>query len=447
MTAPSLQRRLVVAIAALTLITIAVVGVMFYAAAKRGAWQQFDDGLRARAQAICAIAEHDEDGYEMEMPPMHGSYATAFLPLNTTPLASSGPPIDPLSSEGYQDRRLPDGRAGRAVQIRCMPRDETGNATPLTLVLAEGTENVTAAIDSVQRWFLLAGLLAVLATIAVAFVLVRRALAPLPQLAHSIAKIDDKSLDQRLSVAGQPAELVAPIDKLNELLGRLSTSFARERQFTADVSHELRTPIAALRTRLEVTQLADRSTEEYKAAVDESHSIVLQLGALVENLLLLARLDAGQIPLATTDVDIHELVADCWKPLAATAAARKLEFRSTIPAALRVAADREKLRSVIANLLANAAEYTEEGGWIEVSSGSDTLVAVTDSGPPIPPDQLPKLFDRMWRGDTARTSTGTHCGIGLALARSLCAAMSLDLSAESRGATVRFSVTRRTIVR
>jgi len=328
-----------------------------------------------------------------------------------------------------------------------MPRDETGTATPLTLVLAESTENVTAAIDSVQRWFLLVGVLAVIATTAIGFLLVRRALSPLPQLAHSIARIDDKSLDQRISVAGQPTELVAPIAKLNELLGRLSTSFARERQFTADVSHELRTPIAALRTRLEVTQLAERSTAEYKAALDESHSIVLQLGALVENLLLLARLDAGQVPLTKADVDIAELVADCWKPHVELAASRKLEFRSTIARATRISADREKLRSVIANLLANAAEYTEEGGWIEVSSSGTTIIAVTDSGPPIPPDQLPKLFDRMWRGDASRTSTGTHCGIGLALAKSLCAAMSLDLTAESRDGSVRFSVTQRTIVR
>jgi two-component system sensor histidine kinase QseC len=294
----------------------------------------------------------------------------------------------------------------------------------------------------VQRWFLLVGFIAVIATTGVAFALVRRALAPLPQLAHSISRIDDRSLDQRLSVRGQPAELVAPIGKLNDLLRRLDASFTRERQFTADVSHELRTPIAALRTRLEVTALADRTTTEYKEAIAQAEAIVLQLQALVENLLQLARLDAGQVPLSPTEFDLGALVAECWSPFAATAAERKLELRTSIDR--RVTADREKLRSVIANLLSNAAEYTEQGGWIEISSSGDTILAVTDSGPPIPEDQMAKLFDRLWRGDAARSSTGVHCGIGLALAKSLCAAMSLELTAESRpDGSVRFAVTKR----
>ncbi|HUS31688.1 MAG TPA: ATP-binding protein [Kofleriaceae bacterium] len=444
--APSLQHRLVIAVAALTTVAIAIVGVALYGAAKRGAWQQFDEALRGRAEAICGVAEHDEDGYEMELPPLQNAVATAYLPDGNiaTTVDRRFPPTTVLArSEAYgiSDVRFPDKTSGRAIQLRCMPRDETGGAKPITLIVAERTDSVAVALDAIKPWFVAIALIAVLATSGIALLLVRRALSPLPQLATAISRIDDTSLDQRLSVAGQPAELVSPIDKLNDLLGRLSSAFARERQFTADVSHELRTPIAGLRTLLEVTALSERSTAEYKTALVDAQAIVVQLAALVDNLLLLARLDAGQVPLATTDVDLAELVADCWKPHAAPASARKLEFRCTIPASTRITVDREKLRSVLGNLLANAAEYTDEGGWIEVSSSPEALLSVTDSGPPIPREQLAKLFDRMWRGDASRGDTGVHCGIGLALARSLCAAMSLELTAETRDdGSVRFTV-------
>ena len=423
MKAYSLQRRLVFAVAALTTIMIAVLGVAMYGGAKRGAWQQFDEGLRARAQAICLIAEHDEDGYEMDVPDLPGTFITAKLPDGQI-ISSKHPTIT----------------APHSITTSCMPRDESGGARPIVVTLTETSAQVTEAIDSVQRWFSLVAVFAVLATTGIAFVLVRRALTPLPLLAHAIGKIDDKSLDQRLPVRGQPAELVAPVHKLNDLLGRLDASFTRERQFTADVSHELRTPIAALRTRLEVTALSDRTTDEYKEALAQAEAIVLQLQALVENLLQLARLDAGQVPLSPTEFDLGELIAECWKPLATMATERKLELRTSIDR--RLTADREKLRSVIANLLSNAAEYTDRGGWVEVSSNGDTIIAVTDSGPTIPEDQMAKLFDRLWRGDAARASTGVHCGIGLALAKSLCAAMSLELTAES-AKTVRFAVVRR----
>jgi signal transduction histidine kinase len=81
--------------------------------------------------------------------------------------------------------------------------------------------------------------------------------------------------------------------------------------------------------------------------------------------------------------------------------------------------------------LSNAAEYTVEGGWIEVATGKDSLIDVTDSGPPIPADQLERMFDRLWRGDVARSATGLHCGIGLSLARSLCTSLALTLTASS----------------
>jgi signal transduction histidine kinase len=100
-----------------------------------------------------------------------------------------------------------------------------------------------------------------------------------------------------------------------------------------------------------------------------------------------------------------------------------------VPGEVVVSTDRDKLRVVIANLVSNAVEYTSAGGWIELSSTGDAVLDVADSGPPIPPDQLERIFDRMWRGDVARSATGLHCGIGLSLARSLAGCLGLSLTA------------------
>jgi signal transduction histidine kinase len=435
----SLRRRLVVALTAVMSAVFVTLGVLLYAGVRDAAWRQYDDALLRRARAFSALVEHSEEGYETERPSdLADSFVDVRLPdgrvdsWRRKPLALAAELVGPVA---YHDITLPDGRPGRAVAIRFLPRDEVGGAQRVTLVLAESTEDVDRSIRWMGTLFIIVGVAALAAIAALVWWLVGRGLQPLQRLARDIDTITDKTLATRLAVDNQPVELHAPIRKLNDLLTRLETSFARERQFTADVSHELRTPLAGLRTLLEVTALADRSTEDYRNALTSAHSVVLQLGALVENLLMLARLDAGHVSLATTDVDLHDLVAECWGPHEALAQARSLTFRNLATGTL--ATDREKLRLVIGNLLANAAEYTEEGGWIEVASSPAAPIAVTDSGPALPDEH--KIFDRLWRGDAARTGTGVHCGIGLALARSLCSALAMSLSAENSGdGSVRF---------
>src|SRR5262249_29966560 len=149
------------------------------------------------------------------------------------------------------------------------------------------------------------------------------------------------------------AELAAPVRTLNELLARLDASFAREREFTANVSHELRTPLAGLRTLLEVSARAPRP-DDLAAAL----AIVVQMCNVVENLLMLARVDAGQLEILRGRVALRGLVEDCWRPHAALAAERGLALRNLVPDDAIAITDRDKLRVVLGNLLSNAVEYT-----------------------------------------------------------------------------------------
>jgi signal transduction histidine kinase len=434
----SLRRRLVAAMVAALGAALSVVAIFLYIGVKQAAWQQHDDSLLARARALSALAEYDDEGYEFEAPPIKDAYVELWLPDGKTVRRGAPLGVTPTMS-GFIDLPLPDGRDGRAVVLRFKPRDEVGTAQDVTLVLAEGVVDVQRSVAAIRNLFVLVSLLAMAVIAALVWWLTGSALRPLAELGRSIDRIDDKSLTTRVQLDNQPRELVGPVRKLNDLLARLETSFARERQFTADVSHELRTPLAGLRTVLEVTALADRDTAEYKQAIADAHTITLQLGALVDNLLTLARLDAGQLPVTPADINLRELVDECWGPHAATAAARGLTFRNQLADGVATV-DREKLRVILANLLANAAEYTEAGGWVEVNAG-DALIAVADSGPALP--DTTRIFDRLWRGDAARTGTGVHCGIGLALAKSLAEHMQLSLTAANQSdGSVRFAISR-----
>jgi signal transduction histidine kinase len=451
----SLRRRLTETVVALVASVLVALAIVLYLAVRSAARQQRDDTLEAHARALATIAEHDDSGYEMLLPPEPANMPPTYIEvwksdgqvLVRSPSLHGGDIGRKFGHTGetaFEDVALPDGRDGRAIALQFLARDESRpTAPPLLLVVEEGTERTDALVATVRTWFLLAGL-AALGTIAVVTAWsLARALRPLSHLATKIEQIDERQLGTRFAVDDPPVELEVLVRKLDELLARLDQSFSRERQFTADVSHELRTPLAGLRTLLEVTALRDRPNEEYREAFSDALAIVEQLGAVVENLMMLARLDAGQVAIENCEVSLRSLVDDAWRPYASQARARSIEFRNTVPPLANAQTDREKLRIVVSNLLSNAVAYTETGGWIEVTTRSGCLLDVVDSGPAIPPTQLESIFDRMWRGDTARSATGVHCGIGLSLSRALCECLALDLAASSlANGTVSFQISR-----
>jgi signal transduction histidine kinase len=439
-TVRSIRARLTVALIGVVGCVLVALAIALYVAERDAAWQQHDAGLIERAMALAAIGEREDDGrndggYELDLPAMPGAFAEVWRPEGGVLARSPGLAGDLPARTGAFDLRLPDGRPGRAFGLRFSPRDELHRPpTQLMLVLAEGIEGVEAAGRVVRTRFLVLGLVALAVVGALTAWTLARALRPLRALAAALTRIDDRHLAIRLPVDGQPAELAAPVRTLNDLLERLAASFAREREFTANVSHELRTPLAGLRTLLEVSARAPRPDD-----VTAALAIVIQLCQLVEDLLLLARVDAGQLEIVRGRVALRALVEDCWRPHAGTAAERGLALRNLVPDDAVAITDRDKLRVVIANLVSNAVEYTAAGGWIELSTGDGAVLDVIDSGPPIPADQLDRIYDRMWRGDTARSAAGVHCGIGLSLARSLAGCLGLSLTADVRPeGTVRF---------
>jgi signal transduction histidine kinase len=314
-------------------------------------------------------------------------------------------------------------------------------AEEVTLVLARGTADLDSQLASL-RWLLaVAGGGTVLLVLLAAAIVVRQGLRPLGSLAAGIASIRENDLSARLPVRGTVAEVAPVVERLNELLGRLEEAFRRERTLTADVAHELRTPLAGMRSTIDVALLRSRASREYEQALRDCQEIVRQTQGMVDNLLSLARLEGGQVALQPEMMRPAELVDALWRPHAPQARARRIVFENRLLADVPCTADRDILTMVLSNLLANAAEYTNEGGRIEVSgtvAGNAVEVAFSNTGCTLSAEDTPHVFDRFWRGDTARSATGVHCGLGLSLVKRAVQALGGAVSAEVTGS--RFTV-------
>jgi signal transduction histidine kinase len=165
-----------------------------------------------------------------------------------------------------------------------------------------------------------------------------------------------------------------------------------------------------------------RAPEDYQAVLASCLTLCTQMQVLVDNLLSLARLEAGAVAVAAAPCDISTLMDDCWQSCAERSSSRSLGLLWTVPTGIQAVCDREKLRVVLANLFENAVSYCDAGGRISVSAGIDghgVTVRVSNSGCGLTPDQVTHVFDRFWRADASRSADGGHAGLGLALVRTL----------------------------
>ena len=471
---PSLRVRLTVSLVGVLVAALAALSLVMHAVMARALVHQLDGRLDNDASAVGGMAEDDRAVVDFEYAPLpdferaeddrpayfqlwtdDGKTVARSPSLGTRDLLALRPP----EGAGHSDLALPDGRPGRLLVVRQRLRLEPGTTAALlpgiapppresprfvTVAVARGTEELREALASVRRWLVLLAGLTIAGASAVGVASVSRGLRSTRDVAATLARMDPARLGPPLPTAHLPAELSPVVAKLNELLARVEASLARERRFTADASHELRTPLAALRTTLEVAASRERSADEYRAAIAEADAVVRQMQTLCESLLALARLDAGATVVDAEAIALRELVDSCWRSLAVRADERGLTFANELPVSATAPAGADQLRVVVSNLLSNAVSYTAPGGRIRVRAGGARVVLeVDDSGPPIPAQVLPHIFERFVRGDAARSDGDLHCGIGLALARGLCAAMNLQVTARNTDeGGVSFSVIR-----
>ncbi|MFI5839750.1 sensor histidine kinase [Catenuloplanes sp. NPDC051500] len=345
--------------------------------------------------------------------------------------------------EGYGNYRLKAERRGPDddLVITGLPTDDVDRTqVEVAVILAA----VTAAA------LVVAGVAGV--------VIIRRTLRPLRRVAATAGRVAELELDRgEVALAERlPEELTDPRTEvgqvgaaLNRMLGNVEAALAARhasetqvRQFVADASHELRTPLAAIRGYAELTRRSRQEVPpEVAHVLNRVESEAKRMTGLVEDLLLLARLDAGR-PLEHEPVDLAMLAVDTVSD--AHAAGPHHVWRLDLPAeGVEVPGDRARLHQVLANLLANARTHTPPGTEVTVSVGvRDGLAAimVADAGPGIPPDLLPHIFERFARGDGSRSRAAGSTGLGLAIVHAVVTAHGGRIEVRSRPGRTEFLV-------
>lgn len=286
---------------------------------------------------------------------------------------------------------------------------------PLAEIEAEARRQAGVLIG---MWVLACALVA-----AVVLVITGRVLAPVRRMTDAIAGITPGSDHQLVAVAGLPLELQPVQERLNDLLARVDAALTREQQTTANIAHELRTPLAGLRAKLELALTKERDPAEIAALCRQGLGTMTLLQGLIDNLLLLTRLEAGQEKPHVQAVEVQELLASAWALHQPAAQARRITLERRLEPALSLITDGDKLRAIFSNLLSNAVAYAPENSMVQIAGheqGDGRIrLMFTNEGATISHVDAERVFEPFWRGDSARTVERGHCGLGLPLVRRL----------------------------
>jgi heavy metal sensor kinase len=277
--------------------------------------------------------------------------------------------------------------------------------------------------------------LIVLLAIAGGYWLMRRSLRPVDEITERAEGITSTNLSERLPLIRTGDELERLSSALNRMIARLEDAFQHINRFSADVSHELRTPLTILQLELEGivhnSALNGSLEEQLGSALDETH----RMSKIVESLLAISRLDAGEAKLDRLPLDLSAIADSTCAEMRILAHEKSIALHTFVDRDVWVNGDRTRLQQVVVNLIDNAIKYTPEGGTVEVrvrNEGSRAILEVSDSGAGIPADSLPHIFERFYRVDKARSRASGGAGLGLSIVKSICAAHGAEIHVSSQ---------------
>lgn len=458
----SIRTSLIVGTVVVVLVALVAAGLLLYSGVRSALMAQFDRSLEDKARFLASTVEFTPKDVEVEfseldMREFEGGDDAGYLQL----WASNGQVLyrspslggDDLEAFGSREEAastfrwidLSGDRTVRGVGFSYTPTvdqeefEELGAEAPetiprLSIIMAREAVSVHRFLDRLRVLLISIGLAAAVVAAGLLWIVVRRSLQPLRALAAQISTMGEKSLSSRVTLQRSPEEVKPIVDRLNDLLRRLDTAFQRERSFSSDVAHELRTPLAGLRSTMEVTLSRERSDEEYRESLGESLKMIRELQDMIEKLLYLGRLESGQLAVESRPTDLNELVRSSWKPLADIAARRHIEVEWKLAPRAAAPTDPTLLAAAARNILENAVTHANENGTVTIeTSQKDGHIRfrVTNTGSDIALEDVPVLVQRFVQGDPSRSATGTHCGLGLTMVKSIAARLGHDLNVTS----------------
>jgi heavy metal sensor kinase len=253
------------------------------------------------------------------------------------------------------------------------------------------------------------------------WLLARRGLSPISTIIKATNQITATSLTQRLLSPHSGDEIDHLVSTINDMIARLDDSFRKMAQFTADVAHELRSPLCSLKGETEVTLSQERSSVEYHSVLARNLETFNSLNKMIEDLLLLSKVDAGEKPLVVlTPLRLDKLIVNLYDLFKVLADQKSISFTLPHIEDVELKGDKTKLQQLFSNFIDNAIKYTPSGGTIKLSlrnQGEQVHAVIEDSGIGMRDEDLPYIFERFYRVDKSRSKATGGTGLGLSICR------------------------------
>ena len=307
------------------------------------------------------------------------------------------------------------------LRIYTYPVLEDGKLTHL-LQVGVSLASVAETLKQLRGAFFAFGPLVLLLLGAGGWLLVGWALSPVSRMTRAVRKINAESLSQRLPLGHGQDEISQLAETFNDMLARLEDSFRKIKQFSGDASHELRTPLTIIRGETEVALRWAKDPEEMRSALQSNLEEIDRMGRIIDDLLTLAKSEAGEMPLEMKEFSLSDLVQQLYLQGRLLGEAKQMDVSLQLDVAeeIRIRGDELRLRQMFLNLITNAIKYTPDQGKVVISMAVDegrAVVTVRDSGIGIPAEHLPHIFSRFYRIDKARNREDGGTGLGLAIVK------------------------------
>ena len=416
----SLRARLTVVATALVAVALLAGTILLLVALQRSLIAALDESARQRARDVAALV----DGGQLPnpIPVAAGTPLVQVVDAEDRVVAASSGgdrlvPIllpDDVAAVRNGDVRTIDGsRLGLSGELRVVGQPAGDQAQ--TVLVAMSLSEVEGSLQVVRTAMFIGAPLLVAGFGVVCWLLVGSALRPVAELRRGAEEIATTRQTRRLPVPRADDEVRRLAMTLNDMLERLERSSARQRSFVADAAHELRSPLTAIRTQLEVARAHPGATDWDQVTAD-SLADVERLARLVEDLLVLARVEEGGTRPQATAVDLARVADDVVARTVSSVAVHRTGADELI-----LRADADALARIVANLVDNAARYATTAVTVDVRNGTGggAVISVTDDGPGIPTGQRERVFERFTRLDDARGREDGGAGLGLPIVREL----------------------------
>ena len=440
-------------------VLLSAFGVSLYALIREDAHDRFDRSLTMTARTVANLFHQEliENGQEERVATTHAlreyQQPSLFLAIfrddrllaaNRSQNAES-PPAERHPAAAAAKEFLAKAVARRVpvlTTIAINGQDEWrlvayapgGETAEFVIVAAESRRELIDQMRALREIFLLSlpGMLLVAGL--AGYLLARGSLTPIAGMTAQAKRISAENLDERLPVKNKGDELGELARVFNDLLARIESSFDGMRRFTADASHELRTPLAIIRGEADVALSQDREPGEYRETLAIIRDEARLLSGVVEDMLALARADAGRRHLKLEEFYFNDLVEECVHSARALALNKNLSLDFESPGDTAFRGDEVLLRRMVINLLDNAIKYTPDGGSVSVKlwrEGGRIKLRVADNGIGIPAEAAAHVFERFYRVDRARSRAEGGSGLGLPIVKWIAEAHQGSVSLES----------------